>query len=384
VYVVFKCSYYNFIKHQASSIKHQASSIKHHLIFLCGCVFSMAVSAQDIIKVYNWGDYIEQAVLEEFEKESGIKIDYNTFGSEREIRNLIDNDTPIDVAVVPHFSLPHLIKEQRLNRLNLALLSNQKNIDAFVLSRMNLLNANGYALPYLWGAVAFGFNRPLAKKILGADFREDWSLLFDPAKNSQLSRCGVAMADAPDEIYTVLLDFNGSVDSLDRVPLSRLRRFVNKSLLPVRSNLRYIDSERYYYGLGSGDLCLVAGWSSGILHAMQSNSDVQAVFPQGSALTIIMEVLVIPRASQNPATAHRFIDFLLRFDVSARNVEKTLSGSPLKNIKPFLKPALQDTPFLYVDEKAKSRIQLLAPAGKAQQEEMDKLWKDFLNGRGAR
>jgi len=371
------------IKHQASSIKHQASSIKHHLIFLCGCVFSMAISAQDIIKVYNWGDYIEQTVLEEFEKESGIKIDYHTFGSEREIRSLIDNNTLIDVAVVPHFSLPHLMKEQRLNKLNSALLPNQKNLDAFILSRVNLLGANGYALPYLWGAVALGFNRPLTQKVLGSDFKEDWSLLFDSAKSSQLNRCGMAMADAPYEIYAALLDFNGSVDSLDRVPVSRLRRFANKSLLPIRGNLRYLDSEHYYNGLGEGDLCLAVGWSSCILHAMQRNPNVQVVLPKNSALPIILETLVIPRTSKNPVSAHRFIDFLLRLEVSARNVEKTLSGSPLENIKPFLKPALQNTPFLYVDEKFKSRMQLLAPPGKVQQVEMDNLWEDFLKSRGA-
>ncbi|KXU39263.1 hypothetical protein AXE65_09305 [Ventosimonas gracilis] len=370
--------------YQASSIKHQASSIKHCLIFLCGCVFSVAVSAQSIIKVYNWDDYIDQTVLEDFEKETGIKIDYHTFGSEREIRQLIDSNTLMDVAVVPHFSLPHLMEEQRLNKLNPALLSNQENLDAFILSRMSLLGANGYAMPYLWGSVAFGFNRPLTQKILGADFKEDWSLLFDPSKNAQLNSCGMAMADAPYEIYAALLDFKGSSDSLDRVPLARFRRFFNKSLLPIRSNLRYIDSARYFDGLGKGDLCLVAGWSSGILHAMQRNQDVQAVFPEDSTLTIIMEALVIPRTSQNPAAAHQLIDFLLRFDVSARNVEKTLSGSPLKNIGSFLKPELQNAPFLYIDEKIKSHVQLLESPGQAQKEEMDKLWEGFLNARDMR
>jgi len=341
----------------------------------------LTVKAQEVVNVYNWYDYIDLSILPDFEKASGVKVNYQTFSSGQEILQLIEQNKPIDVAVVPHFFLAKLVHKQQLQPLQLSALPERENLDAFIASRVKLTGAGDYAVPYLWYTAALGFNRSSLAKILGDDFKADWSLLFDAAQNAKLNRCGIAVADAPVELYATLLSHSGYPALLEKTPLNRLRRLTKKTLLPLKNNLRYIDSDRYLYDLGKGDLCLAMGWSGGISRAAQMNPDVQMVLPENHALTMAFDALVIPQTAQNSAVAHQFINFLLTPEISARNVDKTLYGSPLKdkNIKPFLKAELKNDSLLQLTPKNKNRMHLLSIPGIEQQAVMDTLWNDFVN-----
>ncbi|KXU34553.1 hypothetical protein AXE65_06845, partial [Ventosimonas gracilis] len=372
------------IRNPQSAIRNPQSAIRNpqwrYLALIFGVLFSFAVKAQGVVNVYNWYDFIDLSILPDFEQESGIKVNYQTFSSGQEILQLIEQKTPIDVAVVPHFLLQQLIRKQLLSPLEQsALQPARENLDAFIASRVNLVGAGDYAVPYLWNIAALGFNRSSLAKVLGDDFKEDWSLLFDAAQNSKIKGCGIAVADAPVELYATLLSYSGYPGLLEKTPLNRLRRLTRKNLLALRNNLRYIDSDNYLYDLGKGDLCLAMGWSGGISRAAQMNKDVQVVLPSNDGLTLSFEALVIPSTVKNSAAAHRFINFLSKPEISARNVNETLYGSPLKNIKPFLKPELQDSPLLQLTAQNKNRMQLLSTPGIEQQAEIDALWDAFVN-----
>jgi len=368
------------LKPQTSNLIKPQTSISQCFALIVCVLFSLTVKAQERIQVYNWYDYIDLSILADFKKETGIEVDYKTFSSEREVRNLLKQQKTIDVAIVPHFALPSLISEQRLHKLDKARLPTRHNIDSFIQTRVNLVaeGAEDYALPYLWYTAALGFNKKTLGNVLGEDLAKDWSLLFDAGKASKAKTCGVALADAPTELYAVLLSYSGYPALLEKTPLNRLRRLSRRTLLPLRDNLRYIDSDRYLYDLGKGDLCLAMGWSGGILRAARMNPDVEVVFPKQSALTMAFDLMVITQTAQNPAAAHRFIDFLSRPEISARNVEKTLYGSPLKNIGAYLEPSLQNNPLLQLSEKNKTRMHLLSVPGSEQQAVIDGLWDGFV------
>jgi len=368
---------YVFNKH-----KNCNSTFLHVLILLLYLLCSIKASAQDVLRVYNFHEYIDLSVLEDFKKESGIPLEYHTFASANDIRRLIEEDTPIDVAVISHFLLPRLMEEGLLSKLDVSLISNIEHFDSFMLSRVGLAGAKNHALPYLWYTTLLGVNRPKVKRALGRDYKESWELLFDLSKNSRAKDCGIAMTDAPVELYTILLDFAGSQGSLgDNIPFNRIKRLSQNVLFPIRNNLSYIDSNRYAHDLANGDLCLVLGWSGAVFQAAQSNAGIEAILPTENALIMAFDALIIPKNSQNMKGAHQFIDFLSRPDISARNVSKILYGSPLKNVKSLLDAPLQSNSLLYVDEKNKSRMQLLGSPGKTQQEFIDKLWSDFVNKR---
>jgi len=365
------------IRNPQSAIRNPQSAIRNpqwrYLTLILGLLFALTVKAQEVVNVYNWYDYIDLSILPDFEKASGVRVNYQTFSSAREILQLIEQNKPIDVAVVPHFMLKKLVDKQQLRPLQLSV---RENLDGFIASRVKLSGADDYAVPYLWYTVALGFNRSSLAKLLGNDFKADWSLLFDAAQNTKISGCGIAVADAPVELYATLLSHSGYPALLEKTPLNRLRRLTKRTLLPLKNNLRYIDSDRYLYDLGKGNLCLAMGWSGGISRAAQMNPDVQMVLPENHALTMAFDALVVPQTVQNSAAARQFIDFLLKPEISARNVNKTLYGSPLKNknIKPFLKSELKNDPLL----QFKNRMHLLSAPGIEQQAVMDTLWNDFV------
>lgn len=70
--------------------------------------------AEDVIQVWNWNDYIAPQVLKEFEKDTGIRVEYRTFSTAEELEEALQNGTVIDVAVPSHDSLPSLIRAGRL------------------------------------------------------------------------------------------------------------------------------------------------------------------------------------------------------------------------------------------------------------------------------
>jgi|GEM_PF-289807 len=377
-----KCVSLNIIT-QASSLKPQASSLIGLMLLLWGCLFSLTTPAQDVLRVYNFHEYIDMSVLEDFKNETGMQVDYYTFGSANDVRGLIEQKTPIDVAVISHFLLPRLMEEKLLEKLNPVLLPNIANFDPFMLSRVNLAGAKNHALPYLWYTTLLGVNQGKIKKALAGSYKENWELLFDLSKNSRAKECGIAMTDAPVELYTALLNYAGSQGSLaENIPLNRIKRLSKDILFPIRNNLLYIDSNRYAHDLSAGKLCLVLGWSGAVFQAAKENSDIKIISSEKDALIMAFDALIIPKNSKNVEGAHRFINFLSRPDISARNVNKILYGSPLKSIRPLLETTLQNNTLLYVDEKNKSRMQLLESPGKAQQAVIDELWDDFVNNRG--
>jgi len=341
-------------------------------------VFPFSTSAKTVIHVYNWDDFMDLSILGYFEKESGIRVIYKTYSSEHEIRRLIEGSDAGDVAIVPQFLLPYLIEKKHLQKLGRAQLSIHKNMDVFFAGRTRLIGAYDYALPYLWYGTALGFNRKSIARVLGDDFEEDWSLLFDSAKSGKIKECGIALADAPLEFYAELLDFSGYPVAMRDTPLNRLHRLSQKTLPSIKQNLRYIDSERYLYDLGKGNLCLAMGWTGGILRAMQMNPEVQMVMPANNrALVFSFETLVILKKANHPEAAGRFIDFLSRPKVSARNANKTLYASPVKGVNSFLMPSVRGNSLIETINDNKGRMRLMDAPNAAQGSIIDALWDEL-------
>ena len=94
------------------------------------------VLAADTLQVWNWNDYIPEQVLSDFEKSTGIKVEYHTFSTSEELNQALNNGTPIDVAVPSHDQLPSLAKAGRLQPLNVDQLPSRRHLDRGLGSRL--------------------------------------------------------------------------------------------------------------------------------------------------------------------------------------------------------------------------------------------------------
>ncbi|CDF86907.1 putative periplasmic polyamine binding protein [Pseudomonas knackmussii B13] len=325
------------------------------LLTLC----PLFVQAQEVIRVYNWNDYIAPEVLKDFEKSTGIQVEYHTYSTAEELQKALHSGEHIDVAVPSHNELPGLIKDNLLRPLDFSQLPNRRHLDPQLMSKLAAVDPeNRHAVPYLWGAVGLAVNEPLAQKALGGQVPESWALLFDTQYSQRLKACGMSMLDAPDETFSVLMNYQGR--NFARSAPTQIRR-AGEVLQTLRPNLRYIDSERYIQDLNDGKLCIAMAWVGDAVHAAQAGQPVKFVVPQEGSVLFI-DNLVIPSSAEHPDLAQRFIDFLMQPKVAAQITNATFYPNGNADAKEFLDPALRGENGLYPDQETRRRLFALETA----------------------
>lgn len=337
------------------------------LLLLC----PLLAPAAELIRVYNWNDYIAPEVLGDFEKDTGIRVEYHTYTSAEQLNRALRAGEAIDVAVPSHNHLAQLIGERLLQPLDLERLPNRRHLDPQLLSKLAAVDpGNRYAVPYLWAAVGLAVNLPQAEQALGGPLPESWGLLFDPQYSQRLQACGLSLLDAPDETFAVLLNYQGRNLALGSV--AQVRR-AGAQLAALRPQLRYIDSERYIQDLNAGKLCVAMAWVGDALRAARAGQPVRFVVPQeGSVLSI--DNLVIPSGARRPDLAVRFIDYLLQPEVAARISSATLYPSGNAAAAALLAPELRSQPGFYPDQSTKRRLFPMQPAPEKAAHALAEIW----------
>jgi putrescine transport system substrate-binding protein len=331
--------------------------------------------AEERITVYNWNDYIDPQVLVDFEKETGIGVDYHTYSTAEELEQTLASNVAIDIAVPSHDALPGLIEAASILPLDFQLLPNRSHLDKQLLSKLAAFDANNrYAIPYLWGSVGLAINTEKAEQAFGGPLPDSWSLLFNPEQSTRLASCGISVLDARDEVLSALLSYQGR--SLARTPPSVLKRS-GELLKQLRPNLQYVDSTRYIDDLANGKLCVAFAWLGDTLAASKAGQPVKFVVPkEGSSLFI--DSLVIPTRARRPDLAHRFIDYLMQPKVAAAITTATLYPNANAHAKAFLEPAIRDLPGLYPDQDTKRRLTALETLPKKLAPLREQVWQSFI------
>lgn len=337
----------------------------------------LLANAEDVIRMYNWNDYIAPQVLKDFEAETGIRVEYRTFSTSDELDAALASGEAIDIAVPSHNDLPALIKNGGVQPLDFSLLPNRRHLDKQLLSTLAALDqGNRHAVPYLWGAVGLAINTPQAEAAFGGPLPDSWSLLFDAEQSARLASCGISLLDAPEETLSLLLNYQGH--SLARSGTSRIQR--SSSVLDaLRPNLRYVDSQRYIEDLSQGKLCVAMAWVGDALAAADAGQPVRFLVPDEGS-TLFIDSLVIPRSAKRADLAHRFIDYLMQPKVAALITTETLFPNGNSDSQEFLGEGLRNQPGLYPDRDTKRRLHALETLPEKHSATLDAVWTRFRDG----
>ncbi|HEV7983456.1 MAG TPA: extracellular solute-binding protein, partial [Xanthobacteraceae bacterium] len=157
------------------------------LAALAACAFAWGSAAQSdrVVNVYNWSDYIAPTVLEDFTRQTGIRVRYDTFDSNDTLETkLLAGKSGYDVVVPTAYFLERQIKAGVFQKLDKAKLPNLVNVWPAIAARLAAHDpGNQYAVNYMWGTVGIGYNAKRAREILGPDAPIDgWGLVFDPTR----------------------------------------------------------------------------------------------------------------------------------------------------------------------------------------------------------
>jgi putrescine transport system substrate-binding protein len=325
--------------------------------FLVAAALAVAApAAAKEVRVYNWSDYIDEDILKDFQKETGIKVVYDVFDSNEILEaKLVTGGTGYDVVVPTATFLSRQIKANVFQKLDKSKLSNLKNMWPDIAERVAKYDPdNAYSVNYMWGTTGIGYNAEKIKALVKDAPVDSWKLVYDPEVVKNIT-CGVILLDSPEDLLPSVMTYLGlepdmnNADSVEKASahLAKITPYVTK----------YHSSE-YITALANGDICLAVGYSGDILQAATDASDgvkVDYSIPQEGA-QLWFDQMAIPADAPNVEEAHAFINYMMRPEVIAKASNVTSYANGNLAAKQFLDKAILDDPRVYPDDQVVKRL----------------------------
>jgi putrescine transport system substrate-binding protein len=352
----------------------------------CAAIAPAAAQTKRVVNVYNWSDYIAPTVVEDFSKESGIKVRYDTFDSNDTLETkLLAGKSGYDVVVPTAYFLERQIKAGVFQKLDKARLPNLANLWPEISQRLATYDpGNQYAVNYMWGTTGIGYNARKAREVLGPTGRIDsWDIVFKPENLAKFKDCGVHLLDSADDILAAALHYLGlDPNSSNEADLQKAADLVTK----IRPYVRKFHSSEYLNALASGEICLVVGFSGDIKQSQKRAAEAKngveiayAIPNEGAQLWF--DNLAIPRDAKNVAEANEFINYLQRPEVAAKNTNFISYANGNLASQKFIDKAILDDKTIYPDEAAMRQLYTISAHDPKTQRLMNRLWTRIKTGR---
>jgi putrescine transport system substrate-binding protein len=340
---------------------------------------------QRVVNVYNWSDYIDPKVLDGFERETGIKVVYDTYDSNEVVETkLLAGKSGYDIVVPSGPFLQRLIKAGVFRKLDKSKIPNLSHAWPEIAERLKAFDLSGeYAVNYMWGTTGIGINVKKVAERLADTQPNSLDILLKPALSARLRDCGIHVLDAPEDILPgVLANLGLNPDSKRAEDLQR----AGDALLRVRENVRKFHSSEYINALANGDICLAVGYSGDVLQARRraeeaSNGvEIAYLIPREGAL-MWFDSFAIPADAKNVAEAHAFIDYMMRPEVAASNSNFVSYASGNGEARKLVKPEILSNPGIYPDEAMLKRLFTNSAYDERTQRLVTRLWTRVKTGR---
>jgi putrescine transport system substrate-binding protein len=323
-----------------------------------------AADEPKVLNIYNWSDYIADDTVKNFEKETGIKVNYDNYDANEILHaKLVAGKTGYDIVVPGSHFAKTQIAGGLLQKLDRSKLTNWGNLDKGLLEQLaNVDPGNQYLVDWLWGYVTVGINTAKVKAALG-DMpmpANAWSLIFDPKYASKLKSCGVNFLDSASEVLPVAMLYVGkpaySTTAADYAAAATM-------LNAVRPYVTRFSSSGYINDLAGGQLCAVMGYSGDIniarARAIEANPKappaIEALVPKGGA-TLFFDTMAIPKDAPHPNNAHLWINYILRPEVAASLTNKVFYANPNAASLKFVKKDVAENKTIFLSDADKKRM----------------------------
>jgi putrescine transport system substrate-binding protein len=341
---------------------------------------------EKVLNVFSWSDYIEPTLIPQFEKETGIKVQYD----------VTDNNDMIDTKlrsggrsgydlVVPSASyLANQIKANLYQKLDKSKLTNYKNLDTLTLKKLEAFDpGNLYAVNYMWGTSGVAYNEEKIKAIDPNAPVNSLAMFYDPNEIKKFKKCGVSVLDAPGEVLGTVLIYLGkdaNSENLDDL------KAAEKVLMSIRPYITKIESSAYIDNLANGQWCLVLGWSGDVLQAASRAEENKQPFhikyhiPKEGAVQFF-DNMAIPADAQHVKNAHLFIDFLNRPEIAAKNSTFVSYANGNSASVPLVGEAVRGNPEVYPSPELMAKIVPDLPESAEFTKQLTRVWQHFRTGK---
>jgi putrescine transport system substrate-binding protein len=311
---------------------------------------------EKVLNIYNWSDYLAEDTIPNFEKETGIKVRYDIFDSNEILHaKMMAKNTGYDI-VVPSSNWGRMQMDGGLlQKLDKSKLTNWGNLDEAILAQLAQLDpGNQYLVTWLWSYTTVGINVDKVKAALG-DLpmpENTWDLVFDPKYTTKLKSCGIAILDAPSEVFPIALRYVGKPE-FSTNPDDYKVAF--DMLMKVRPDIKRFNSGGQIEDLASGNICVALGWAGDFNLARarsienKSEQNIEALVTKMGGY-MFMDTMAIPADAKHPDNAHKFINYILRAEVHAGLTNAVSYANPNKAATPFVSEEIRNNKTVYMQE----------------------------------
>lgn len=297
------------------------------MLLLTGCGGSSAGSEDtaakydsDTLKIYNVGEYIDTAIISDFEQEYGVKIVYEVFDSNEMMYTKLQSGDSYDILVPSDYMIQRLIGEGALQELDLSLIPNIENLTDEV-KNLPFDPDNTYSVPYFWGSVGIVYDKTVVSE---EDLKAGWEVLRNPNYAGQ-----IYMYDSERDSFMVAFKALGySMNTQSEAEIQEAYEWLmeqRKIMEPVYVADEVID------GMINGNKAMAVVYSGDAATILMENENMGFYMPeQGTNLWV--DCMVVPANAENPKLAHEFINYVLDYDIAYSNSEWVGYASPHKDV----------------------------------------------------
>ena len=301
------------------------------------------------ITVYNWGEYISDGsygyidVNREFEKLTGIKVNYLTFESNETMYSQVKNGgVKYDIIIPSDYMIQRLIKDGALQKIDTSLLSNYDLIDDRYKSVYFDPN-NEYTVPYSVGMVGIIYN----PKIVG-EVEHSWNVLWDEKYKDKV----LNFNNPRDAFMSAQMLLGLDLNSTNKKDWDKAAEKLKKG----KANLQSYVMDEVYGKMETGEAAIAPYYAGDYLTMLENNEDLKFFYPK-EGTNIFIDSICIPKNAKNAEAAMLYINFLLEPDVATANANYIGYASPNTAVVEHPDYEYGEYDILYPDEEDMPKVQ---------------------------
>jgi spermidine/putrescine transport system substrate-binding protein len=334
---------------------------------LAGCANSNGTkqSTEKVVNLYTWANYVPDSVVKDFEKKTGIKVNYSNFSTNEEMLAKLQADKggEYDVIICADYMVQIMGKQKQvlMQPIDKAAIPNYKNIDKAYLGQY-FDKTNKYSVPYSLGSEMIVYNPDKVKKDI-----KGISDLWDPS----LKGSEVLLEDPRSVIGMALTKLGYSINETNPAKLAQAKEELTK----LRPNVKVFDADTPHTSLINGDTSIGVMWGSQASAAVKGNSKLKIVYPK-EGMQFEEDNLIIPVNAPHEKNAEKFINFILDGKVSS-DITKSIEYINVDTAaKQYMSQEVLNNKAIYVPQSELKKGKHLEDAGSASKE-FDSIWSEF-------
>ena len=311
-------------------------------LFACG-------GKKATLNVLNWGDYIDPALLRQFEDETGIQVKYTTMTSNEEMLvKLASADNIYDVCFPSDYIIEKLIADDLLYPIDKSAIPNLSNIDPRFLD-LSFDPGNTYSVPYMWGTVGILYNKTMV-----SDPVDSWNILWNEKYTGQ-----ILMYDSMrDTIGITLKKLGYDINTRNEADILAAQ----EALIAQKPLVRAYLTDDIKMEMINGSAAMGVVYSGDAVYCIGENPDLAYAVPKEGS-NVWFDNIIIPKSSQHVAEAEAFINFLCGADVAAQNSDYIGFSTPNAAGLALMDPAYAADPTYNPPQDVLDRCQIFMDLG---------------------